>query len=66
VECVFGYVASSVDRLSRSLQMKTLDGLYVREFGAFLGLRNISPYLLNDDVPCPVFASYRGVDKSLA
>jgi len=50
VQCVFGYVTSSVDKLSRGLQPKMLDDLYVRRFGASLELRNISPYLLNDDV----------------
>ena len=58
MECVFGYVAGSVDKLSRSLQQKTLDSLYVRELGASLELHNISPYLLNDEVLCLVFASY--------
>ena len=50
MQCVFGYVTSSVDKLSRGLQPKMLDDLYVRRFGASLELRNISPYLLNDDV----------------
>jgi hypothetical protein len=50
VECVFGYVTSSVGKLSRGLQLKSLDDLYVGGFGASLELRNISPYLLSDNV----------------
>ena len=50
MECVFGDVPSSVDKLSSSLQLKTLDGLYVRGCGASLELRYISPYSLNDGV----------------